>query len=418
MHREIRRRPLQSPHLGSGNSTIVSAAVDATGDIWIAGETDSDDFPLIHALFTLKTDYHVTGFVAKLDPNLNILFSSFLGGQTVPTSAQSTAAAIALDSNGNAYIAGGTDDPSFPVTGPAFAPATAPGVGYAFVAEIASDGSKLLYSRLLGGSMSPCVGGSACIGHGAYTNASAIAVDASGNVTVAGQTYSTNFPVTANVYNTGAGAFVSRISAGGSALVWSTELGSIPQTGVLALSSIQSISLDSAANVYIAGSAFSPIATTPGALQSTYQTAAGPYAGGFFLKLSADATQLLFATNLGGTYGAALTGVALDAASNVWVTGFTTSPDFSGLEATHTTGLDFALELNGDATALQQIFPLIPQTVSQPPAFDSNGNLLLLGSAGNLLRLNAATAYVAPSAFAIANSAIPRAAASIARASL
>jgi uncharacterized protein (TIGR03437 family) len=408
---------LAASALGSGNSTIVSAAVDAAGDIWITGETDSDDFPLIHALFTQKTAYRLTGFVAKLDAGLNILFSSFLGGQTVPTTAQSTPATITLDSTGNAYVAGNTADPSFPVTGPAFA--AAPTGSYAFIAKIAPDGSKLIYSRLLGGSTSPCVGGSTCIGRGAYTNATAIAVDAMGSATVAGQTYSTNFPATTNVYNTKGGAFISRISADGSSLVWSTEVGvtsGIPggSPGMPTPSSVQSIALDSADNVYIAGSAFGPIAATPGALQSTYKTAPGLFAAGFVLKLSSDATRLVFATNLAGNNGAALTGLALDAAQNAWVTGFTASSDFPGLGATGSAGLDFALELNGSATALQAIFPLIPQTVSQPPVFDSDGNLLLLASAGNLLRLNPATAYSASAAFALANAAIPRAAASIA----
>ncbi len=284
--------------------------------------------------------------------------------------------------------------------------------------KIASDGSKILYSRLLGGSVSPCSGGSACIGNAPVNAASAIAVDAEGNATIAGQTNTTDFPVTADVYNTGHGAFISRIAADGSNLVWSTEVGAPPAlpaiNGKIVPSSIQSLVLDADGDVYVIGSAQTAIATSPGALQSTWPATTRVTTGGFVLKLSSDATQLLFATNLAGDAGSTLTGLALDASGNSWVSGFTQSTDFPGLTAVPTGGLDFALELNRDATALQQIFPLIPQTLSQPSAFDSNGNLLLLASAGNLLRLNTAAAQPAPAVFAITNSAIPQAAASIA----
>jgi uncharacterized protein (TIGR03437 family) len=403
--------------LGGGNSTIASAAVDATGNIWITGETDSDDFPLVHPLFTNKTSYQLTGFVAKLNPNLNILFSSFLGGQTAPTRALSTPASVAVGPGGNVYISGTTFDPSFPVTGPVLnfgvpAGSEGPPQSEAFIAEIASDGSKLVYSRLLGVSGGLC---GPCIEAAPYTAASAIAVDATGEVTVAGTTTDPNFPVSPNAYNTGGGAFVSRISADGSKLVWSTEVGA-PATflGYKEPSSVRSMQLDTAANVYIAGLSSSPILATSGALQATYQASRPGTTGGFALALSSDATKLLFATNLGGMNGAVLGGLALDPTGNVWVSGFTTSPDFPGLSGVTAVGLNFALELNANATALEQIFPLIPRTVSQPPAFDSNANLLLLGSAGNLLRLNPATAYSAPAAFAVTNSAIPQAATSIA----
>jgi uncharacterized protein (TIGR03437 family) len=106
--------------------------------------------------------------------------------------------------------------------------------------------------------------------------------------------------------------------------------------------------------------------------------------------------------------------LTLDSAGNVWVAGNTKSADFPGLANMPPSGLDFALELNASATALQQIFALIPGTVTQPPVFDSNGNLLLLGSAGSLLRINPSTALSAPAPFAIINSAVPHMTAGVA----
>ena len=128
----------------------MGAAADTSGNIRITGETDSDDFPLSHALYTQKAAYQATCFVAKLDPNLNIVFSSFLNGQN-----PSTPAAIALDAGGNAYIAG-TADTTFPQTGALFGPTATSGVNHTSIAKLASDGSKAIYSRLLGGNAGGC----------------------------------------------------------------------------------------------------------------------------------------------------------------------------------------------------------------------------------------------------------------------
>jgi uncharacterized protein (TIGR03437 family) len=408
--------------LGSRDSTILSAAVDGSGNVWIAGTTDSDDFPLLHPLFSAKPAYGSIRFVAKLDPKLNILFSTYfaepLGYLLAPLEI-----IVALDSSGNAYVAGTTADSAFPVTAPVFGTGGPdPGVlAFAFVAKIAADGSAVLYSRLLGGDGSGCQGVSSCTGYTFYTAPFAIAVDAGGNLTVAGTTLATNFPITANVYQTGGGAFVTRISADGSKMMWSTEIGIAPPPAHYpAVSSAQSIALDAVGNVYVAGSALAPIATTPGALQPTLQfTSVGTPAGevtsiGFAAKLSSDGTQLLFATNLGGANGATLSGLTLDPTGNVWISGNTSSSNFPGLNNPSSADLDFVLELNADATALRQISALVPGTATLSPGFDSNGNLLLLGSAGNILRLDIPTVTSAPAIFALTNSAIPRAGATIA----
>lgn len=186
--------------LGSGDSIINSAAVDTNGNIWITGTTTSDNFPLVSPLITFKPDYQQTGFVARLSPSLQLLFSTFLGGQTASSGGQTTPESIALDSSGNACLTGGTSDPAFPVTGPVFGSSLSP-AGYAFITGIASDGSKVLFSRLLGGSSFTCTGFN-CTHEGPGTIGYAIAVDASGNVTVAGTTNPSDFPVTPNVYST------------------------------------------------------------------------------------------------------------------------------------------------------------------------------------------------------------------------
>jgi hypothetical protein len=133
---------LAASALGGGNSVIAGAAIDAGGNLWITGETDSDDFPLVNPLFTQKADYKPTGFAAKLDPKMNILFSTFIIGG--PVTGLTNATAIALDGSGNACVAGVTGDSGFPTTAPVFAagaPVSSLGFHYyTFVIKISRGG--------------------------------------------------------------------------------------------------------------------------------------------------------------------------------------------------------------------------------------------------------------------------------------
>lgn len=132
--------------LGSGDGQILDAAVDPSGNIWIIGVTDSDDFPLLHPLFSQKLPYQSTGFVARLDPSLNLLFSTFLGGQGTGGQAVSTPTKLMIDASGNVYIAGHTGESGFPTTGtilgtgaPGPSSTTVSPQVYGFVVKISSD---------------------------------------------------------------------------------------------------------------------------------------------------------------------------------------------------------------------------------------------------------------------------------------
>jgi uncharacterized protein (TIGR03437 family) len=380
--------------LGSGNGIVVDAAIDPSGNIWIAGQTDSDDFPLVHPLFAQKRPYHSTGFVAKLDSKLNIVFSTFLGG-TAPASitpALSIPSGIAVDTAGNVYIAGSTGEAGFPTTGPVLGTGTAgpnnnsvnPMV-YAFITKISADGSKVVFSRLLGGDQISCSSGS-CLSQPASTSANALVVDANENVTIAGDTTASNFPVspsafqaTCNCLNGTMNGFVTRISADASKLVWSSYLGAGPENSVI--SSAQSAALDATGNVYAAS------------------------ANGFAAKISSDGRKLLNIFNVGGANGASLSGLALGAAGSVWIAGTTTAFHAPGFPNS-SSGNDFALELSAYLSVQQQMIPLASGTVTQPPTFDSTGRLLLLSSKGSLLRLDTASALSAPAVLAVANAAV------------
>jgi uncharacterized protein (TIGR03437 family) len=392
--------------LGSGQTSISGAALDRTGNIWIVGQTTATGFPLVHPLYSQASTTYTNPFVAKLSPSLNILFSTFLEGQ--PANGLSNADAIVLDGAGNAYIAGDTQDSAFPVTGQIFgAGSPRSSVTDTFIAEIAADGSQLIYSRLLGGTQPYCpVLGSSCFLSNPVTSPSAIDVDEAGNVVVAGTTHASDFPVTVTLYPSGGKAFVTRIAAGGQKMTWSML---VPQTTRFSASvfpSVQTVAFDPSGNVFVAGTAIGPITGTPNSLQPTTTTTQVPGIG-FLLKLSADGTQVIYATNLGGTQTSRLSGIRFDSAGNLWAAGFTSAPDFPGLSNVQASGLDFALELNGDGSALKQIFSFLPDTATQIAGFDSDGRLLLLGSTGNLLRWNPDPSATTSAVFALTNSALP-----------
>ncbi len=168
---------------GSNNDLGDGVAVDSTG-VYITGQTESTDFPVVAGGFQSTFAGSLNNaFVTKLNSTgSKEVFSSFLGG----TAAQ-IGASIAVDGGGNAYISGQTDSTDFPLANPT---QPSPGGGEdAFVTEVNSPGSKLLFSTYLGGSLDEDDGG----------NYGAIAVDTYGaNIYVAGNTESSNFPTFPN----------------------------------------------------------------------------------------------------------------------------------------------------------------------------------------------------------------------------
>jgi hypothetical protein len=189
--------------------------LDGAGNAYVTGVTQSTDFPTKNPLqATYGGD--ADAFVAKINPTGSALvYSTFLGG-----SGDDFGLGIALDGAGNAYVTGYTASGNFPTKNPLQANAA-----NVFVAEINAAGSALVYSTYLGGS-----------GSEDYVNwrfTGSIAVDSAGRAYVTGVTYSTDFPTTPGALKTICSAcaykyedaFVAKISALGSALVYSTYLG-------------------------------------------------------------------------------------------------------------------------------------------------------------------------------------------------
>ena len=220
---------------GSADEFGNGIAVDGSGNIYVAGNTNSDNFPTQNAFQAgpSPTESGGNAFVTKLNPSVpSYVFSTYLGG-----SAKDEANGIAIDSATNVYVTGNTRSTDFPTVVNAVQTKIGDTSGDAFVTKFNSGGSSLSYSTYLGGNNNDA-------GFG-------IAVDISGNAYVTGVTASTNFP-TANAIQPVSGgpsndAFVTKLNTQGSALVYSTYLGGSD------IDEARGIAVDANGNAYVTG---------------------------------------------------------------------------------------------------------------------------------------------------------------------
>lgn len=309
---------------GSGGDVANAIAVDSQGSAYITGTTFSLDFPVTSGAYdsTNKASVAQQGsnvFISKFNPTgTALLYSTYLGGSGSSYYGNGDIAnAIAVDSKGNAYVAGATYSADFPTTAGAFqtvnqAVATQSGTG--FVTKLNSTGSALLYSTFLGG-------GDAYTDGFPADQVLAIAVDSLGDAFVTGSTVSSAFPVTpgtfqqvlGNIFQQISNAFVTKLNPAGSGLIYSTYLGGSTKIigGFFEPGDIgHAIAIDSTGNAYVAGRATSvDFPTTPGAYQTTNAGATGysnntPYTVGgsnaFLTKLNPTGTALIYSTFFGG----------------------------------------------------------------------------------------------------------------------
>jgi Tol biopolymer transport system component len=282
-------------------------ALDAAGNAYVTGFTRSANFPTTLGAFdrtyTSGAGSHV--FVTKLDSNgATLVYSTYLGGAT-----GEAGTSIAIDNAGAAYVTGVTGSIAFPTTPGAF-DTTKNNGDDVFVAKVNADGSGLIYSTFLGGSLTDRGAG--------------IAIDAAGNAYVTGEVVSADFPTTPGAFDTtfngGArDAFVTKVNADGSGLVYSTFLGgSSGENGI-------GITVDAAGAAYVTGDTFSAnFPTTPGAFDTTL-------AGNqdvFVTKLNETGSAALYSTYLGGGGSDVGRAIAGAASGSVYVTGTTTSNNF------------------------------------------------------------------------------------------
>lgn len=300
----------------AGTSTDVPIGIghDSNGSIYIAGYTFSADFPLVGAAYTgflVTTNQQAfTTVMNPLSTGANVItYSGFFSG-----SFGDYLKAMTVDSQGVFYLAGFTDDALFPTTPNAYLTSNG-GVRRDFISVIDTKQpgtAGLTYSTFFGGTMTDVPAGIAVAG---------------GKIYVTGYTNSTDYPVTANAYQSAppGGAydvFVAELDpsqSGAAGLVASTYLGG---SGV---DVPRSIAVAPDGQVWVAGYSRSlDFPTTPNSFHPSY------FGGGdaFLSRLDLNAMALTYSTFLGGSGEDQATKVLVDPAGHVAVTGFTLSDDF------------------------------------------------------------------------------------------
>jgi hypothetical protein len=310
---------------GSGGDLAYGIAADSRGNAYVTGATQSADFPIKNAFqsFASGASFTPNVFITKFNAAGELVYSTYLGGSGFCISEcqfhqGDIGMAIVIDRYGNAYVTGSTVSYDFPVKN-AFQSSL--GGEYpvfnAFVTKLDATGSALVYSTYLGGSGGDC-GGTTCGDQG-----NAIALDSADNVYVAGFTQSADFPTQNAFQNSieGTGkmnAFVTKLDAAGTSLVYSTFLG---ESNSPCCDQAFGVAVDRYGEAFVTGTTSSSNFPTKNAFQNVLKP--GPSA--FVTKFDAAGTALVYSTYLGPATGKA---IAVDKHGNAYVTGATTSADF------------------------------------------------------------------------------------------
>ncbi len=321
---------------GTGDDQVRSLAIGGTEEVYVAGDTQSTDFP---GTAGGAQEAHAGGdhdlFVARLNSDLTTLTqTTYLGG-----SEDDYGYSLAIGGTGEVYVAGNTFSTNFPGT-TGGAQTTNAGGGDAFVACLNSNLTTLTQSTYLGGS------------DGDY--AFSLTIGGTGQVYVAGFTYSNNFPGTAggaqNAFAGGDDAYIARLNTDLTTLTQATYLGGTSYDDA------RSLAIGNTGEVYVAGSTYSTDfpGTTGGA-----QDANTGGKDAFVANLNSDLTTLTQTTYLGGTNYDDARSLAIGGAGQVYVAGNTTSNDFpgttGGAQAAYTGAADaFVARLNSNLTTLTQ----------------------------------------------------------------
>jgi hypothetical protein len=285
---------------GGGGATSYPRAIalDSACNAYIAGYTTAADFPVVNAAYAGYKARN-EGFVAKMNATgTGLVYATYIGG-----TGTDYLYGLAVDSSGAVWATGSSGSADFPVLN-AYQ-STLKGTYDAVAVKLNPSGS-LAYSTYLGGTSNDT-------GYG-------VAVDAGGNAYVTGNA-SSGFPTTSGAYlKTAGGLFATKFSPTGS-MVYSTYMGGD------GISSVRAIAVDSSGSVYVAGSSTDTSFTNapPGGAQTVGDTTLG---NAFVAKLNPAAAALSYFTFIGGTGWKTAFAIAVDAAGNAYVGGYTDSADF------------------------------------------------------------------------------------------
>lgn len=295
---------------GSEHDISCGIAVDASDNVYVAGYTESADFPTTSGAFDTSFNGDFDGFVVKLNPTGSALgYATFLGGSDYEGYGH-----IAVDGFGSAYVTGSTESVDFPVTVGAL-DTTLDGHEDIYIVKLNPTGTSLEYATYLGGSR--------------WEHGWGIALDNSGDVCLFGRTASEDFPTTAGAFDTThngpyweSDLFVAKLSVIDNSFAFSTFLGGSSYDGNWPGGGI---AVDSSCNVYVVGwTSSEDFPTTPGAFDTTYNGEGDVFAA----KFGSTGSNLSYSTFLGGVGGDIGRDVAVDNLGNAYVIGYTSSDNF------------------------------------------------------------------------------------------
>ena len=323
---------------GTSTDEALGVALDSSGNIYLTGFTNAVDFPTINTSITggttlnqgVNAAVHSDAFATEINTSTGLVYSTYLGG-----SASDFGNAIAVDSAGNAYVAGNTFSTDFPITsGNAFQitnPSSGAVVeGFVTKLTVVSGNVTNPYSTYFGEAASgnPLANG---------TMLNGIAADGSGNAYVAGSAGS-GFAVTSGSFAGTWDAIAGRIDttlSGTASRIWATYLGGSAADWANAIAITPGCV--SKCPAYIAGgttSADFPTTSDTGAGQVPFQSTLGGVVDGFVAQLKATDGTPFYSTLLGGESYDEVRAIAVDPFGTAQLTGVTESTSYPTQSAT------------------------------------------------------------------------------------
>lgn len=357
--------------VGNGHDLASDLVLD-DNNLYVTGWTDSDDFPVTADAMDGSLTGFRDAFLLRLSPDDgSILYGTFLGGDYVDRGE-----GIVLNDAGEIFIVGATKSQDFPVTSDAYQDQpNSPTYGYfdAFITKLSPEGDSILYSTYFGGYKSDQPMG--------------LALDNAGNIIFAGVTESDDLPLANPINSSPNDLFISKLSADGTELQFSTYFGGEDDDG------LSSLALDSDGYAYITGSTQSvAFPTTAGAFQEDF---AGEILGCgnppfvplyncpdvFVTKLSTDGAGLVYSTYLGGSSIESARDIAVDNEGRAYVIGYTSSGDFppEGIDSSAEIFV-YALDPTGGKLDLTVTIDSNSANAGHGIALNENGDLVFTGA--------------------------------------